>query len=289
MLKKFISRKSKTATPNDADSTNPAGEMSFLDHLEELRWHIVRSLAWILVTSVAAFIAKDFIFGKIIFAPRYPDFLSYRVLCDLAKSIGMAEALCFSPPDFEVQAVGFGELFTSHIKVSFFVGLLTAIPLIFWEVWRFIKPGLYDKERNAASGFVGICSLLFMVGVLFGYYVIAPFAVTFLSGYEIVGAKSAPTLDSYVNYMVMFTIPVGLIFELPILVYLLSKIGIVTPEFMRTYRRHAIIIILLVAAIVTPPDVMTQMLVGIPLIMLYEISILVSARVVKKQKLEADD
>lgn len=281
MLKSIFSKKQNTAEGTQED------EMSFLDHLEQLRWHIIRAVSWVTVFAVVAFLAKDFIFRHIIFAPRYADFFSYHVMCSFAELINMKEVLCLTPPDFQVQGVGFGELFVTHLKVAFFLGLIAAFPMVLFEIWKFIKPGLYEKEQKAARGFVFICSILFALGVLFGYYVISPFAITFLAGYQIQGAVAAPTLESYVNYMVMFTMPVGLVFELPVLVYFFSKIGLVTPDFMRTYRRHAIVLILLVAAIITPPDVVTQFMVGIPLYVLYEISIIVSARVVSR--LEKDE
>ncbi|MCB0662079.1 MAG: twin-arginine translocase subunit TatC [Saprospiraceae bacterium] len=269
--------------PKDTEE-KPEGEMTFFEHLEELRGHLFRSAIWIMVFAIAAFFAKDFVFSDLLFAPRYENFFSYQALCNFSNMIGLQDNLCFFPPKFEVQGVGFGELFTTHLKVSFFIGLAVAFPFILWEIWRFVSPGLYNKERKAARGFVFICSLLFTMGILFGYFVISPFAITFLAGYEIEGAVAVPTLASYVNYMVMFTIPVGLIFELPILVYFLSKIGLVTPEFMRTYRRHAFVVILILAAIITPPDVMTQFLVGMPLFILYELSIFISARVEKNAK-----
>ncbi len=264
----------------------PEDEMSFLEHLEALRWHIIRAVAWISVFAIVAFVMKDFVFGDIIFGPRKEDFFSYRAMCAFSNWVGMGDVLCLVPPDFQVQGVEFGELFTTHLKVSFFIGFAVAFPFVLWEFWKFIKPGLYEKERKAARGFVFVCSFLFMCGVLFGYYVISPFAVTFLAGYQIEGAVSNPTLASFVNYMVMFTIPVGLVFELPVLIYFLTKIGLVTPDFLKTYRRHAFVIILIAAAIITPPDVITQFMVGFPLFFLYEISIFISARVVKKAEEE---
>ncbi|MBT8190701.1 MAG: twin-arginine translocase subunit TatC, partial [Bacteroidia bacterium] len=162
-------------------------------------------------------------------------------------------------------------------------GIILAFPYTFWEIWRFIKPGLYPNEKKAARGVVTICSLLFLTGVLFGYYVISPFAITFLAGYSVSPeVVSSPTLASYVSYMTMFTVPTGLLFELPIVVYFLSIVGILTPSFMRTYRRHSIVMIFLLAAIITPPDITTQFLIGIPIIFLYEISIFISARAHKK-------
>ena len=264
-------------------------EMGFLEHLEELRWHIIRSVAWIMLFAVIVFMNKKFVFGTLLFGPKNKDFFSYKVLCKFSNAIGMGDGLCMVPPDFQIQAVELGEQFTSHLKVSFFVGFAVAFPFVLWEFWKFIKPGLYQKEQKAARGFVFVCSFLFIVGACFGYFVIAPFAVSFLAGYEIDGVLAQTTLSSYVNYMVMFTIPVGLVFELPILIYFLSKIGLVTPEFMKTYRRQAFVIILIAAAIITPPDVITQFLVGIPLFILYEMSIYISARVVKNQeKAEAE-
>lgn len=263
-------------------------EMSFLDHLEELRWHIIRAAASIFVFGIIAFIAKDFVFHTIVFGPKYPDFYTYKAICNLSNSIGMGDAMCFYPPDFTFITPIFGELFIQHIKVSVMLGVIASFPYIFWEIWRFIKPGLYVKEQNAARGMVVICSGLFLTGVLFGYYIIAPFAITFLAGYEIEGVVAMPALSSYINYMTMFTLPVGIVFELPIVVYFLSKIGLVTPEFMKSYRRHAAVLILIVAAIITPPDVVTQVLVGMPLYVLYEISIVISRRVVNKQKLEQE-
>ncbi len=277
-------RLNKLGTTNEAEA-----EMGFLEHLEELRWHIIRSGGWILSFAVIAFMAKDFVFGTLLFGPKNQDFFSYRMLCKFSNAIGVGDRLCMVPPEFQLQAVEFGELFTSHLKVSFFVGFAAAFPFVLWEFWKFIKPGLYEKEQKAARGFVFVCSLLFMIGACFGYFVIAPFAVTFLAGYEIEGVLAQAALSSFVNYMVMFTIPVGLVFELPILIYFLSKIGLVTPEFMKTYRRQAFVVILIAAAIITPPDVITQFLVGIPLFFLYEISIFISARVVKNQeKAEAE-
>ena len=270
----------------DVDNYDPEAteEMSFMEHLESLRWHLIRSLASVLVFAIIVFMAKDFVFGTVIFGPKYPSFITYQAFCGFSEMIGAGTSMCFSPPDFQFVTPGFGELFTTHLMVSLMIGIVISFPYIFWEIWSFIKPGLYDEEQKAARGSVFICSFLFSLGVLFGYFVISPFAITFLAGYEIEGVKAMPALSSYVNYMAMFTIPVGIIFELPVVVYFLTKIGFVTPEFLRTYRRHAMIIILILAAIITPPDIITQCLIGMPLFILYEISIRISKRVVAKQE-----
>jgi sec-independent protein translocase protein TatC len=253
-------------------------EMSFLDHLEELRWHIIRSLLSVVVFAIAVFVFKEFVFDKIIFAPRRDSFLTYKVLCSLADFI------CFAPPDFQIIPREFGEKFFTHLKVSFWLGLVISFPYIFWEIWRFIKPGLYKNEQEAARGMVFICSSLFLLGVLFGYFIISPFAIKFLAGYSLSNVEviSSSSLASYVNYMTMFTVPAGIIFEMPVVVYFLSRIGLLTPSFMKKYRRHAIVVILLFAAIITPPEVVTQILIGIPVLILYEISIFISRRAHKK-------
>ncbi|GAB5551542.1 MAG: twin-arginine translocase subunit TatC [Saprospiraceae bacterium] len=265
-------------TPEDGN------EMSFLDHLEELRWHILRSLAAVTITGILLLIFKDWMFEHIIFGPTHDDFISYRIICSLSEQLGLGQSMCFGPPVFEQISIGFAENFIMAIKVSFVMGFFVAFPYVFYQIWSFIRPGLYKNEQMVTRGIVAICSFLFLLGVFFGYFIISPFAINFLGGYSIPGVTNSPTLSSFVSYMVMFTAPAGLIFELPIVVYFLSKIGLVTPDVMKTYRRHAIIAVLILAALITPPDVVTQFLIGIPLFFLYEISIFVSRRVVKKEE-----
>ncbi|MFT4663193.1 MAG: sec-independent protein translocase protein TatC [Polaribacter sp.] len=261
-------------------------EMSFLDHLEELRWHIMRAVGSVVFFAIITFLSKTFVFQTVLFGPKKPDFLFYRVVCSFSNAIGLGDRMCMQPPKFDFITVEFGEQFITHLKVSLVLGVAISMPYIFWEVWRFIKPGLLSEEKKSARGFVFISSGLFLTGVLFGYYIIAPFAINFLAGYEIENVQSTSSLASYVNYLTMFTIPTGLVFQLPIVVYFLSKIGLVTPEFMRSYRRHAFIIILILAAAITPPDIITQMLIGVPLYFLYEISIVISKRVTAKREAE---
>lgn len=251
--------------------------MSFLDHLEALRWHILRSVGAIILVGVGVFLAKDFVFQQVLFAPKRPDFITYRIVCSIS------EFLCFRPTEFEIITRDLGEQFIVHLKSSFWIGLIVAFPYVFWQIWKFVKPGLYEKEQKATRGVVLICSLLFILGVLFGYYIISPFAISFLSGYS-VGATSAPTLASYIGYMTMFTIPAGLVFELPIVVFFLAKLDIVGPKIMRKYRKHAIVVILILASIITPPDMVTQLLIAFPLFFLYEISIIIAGRVQKNRE-----
>ncbi len=257
--------------------------MSFFEHLEELRWHILRSLLVITLAGVVLFILQDWFFKEVVFGPTNKDFLSYQMICKLSHAVGLGDNMCFSPPDFRKQAIGFGEAFITSISLSFTAGFIFSFPYVFWEFWRFISPGLYTNERRAARGVVVICSFLFLLGVGFGYYVIAPFAVNFLVGYTIPGVENTPTLDSYISYMTMFTLPMGLVFELPIVVFFLARVGLIGPDTMRHFRRHAIVVILVAAAFLSPPDAVSQMLIAVPLYGLYEISIMVAAREAKRK------
>ncbi len=254
--------------------------MSFLDHLDHLRMHILRSLVAVILVACGVFLAKDFVFNTVIFGPRNADFPTYRLLC------WFSDMLCMDPPDFQILTRDLGEQFMIHIKSSFWIGFMVAFPYVFYEFWRFIRPGLYEKEQKAARGLVLICSVLFTIGVLFGYYFIAPFAITFLGSYSVGSVVSTPSLESYVDYMTMLTIPVGLVFELPVVAWFLSKIGILYPSFLRSYRRHAMVVILILAAIITPPDVTSQMILTVPLYALFEVSIFISARVAKQREAE---
>ncbi|MFK7771956.1 MAG: twin-arginine translocase subunit TatC [Saprospiraceae bacterium] len=259
----------------DVDNMKEESEMSFLDHLEALRWHLVRSVVALLVFAIGFFIAKDFT-TFVLFWPRLKEFPTYDFFCK------MSEVTCFFPPDFTLDVKSPTEKFLTHIRVSVIFALIVAFPYLFWEIWRFIKPALHKNELRAARGIVFSCSSLFISGVSFGYFVITPFALTFLANYEFgAGVDFEPNLSDYVSSIITFTLPTGIVFQMPVAVYFLSKIGLITPEFLKTYRRHAIVIILLLAAIVTPPDVVTQFLIGIPLFGLYEVSIIISRRVIK--------
>jgi len=251
-------------------------EMSFVDHLEELRWHIVRALAAIAIVGIVAFIFKSYVFDYIIFGPRNHNFPTYKFFC------GLSERMCFTPADYEVVPIQMGEQFFTAIKVCFWLGLIVSFPLVFNEIWKFVKPGLYDNEKKVARGVVFVCSFLFLLGVTFGYFVIAPYAIDFLITFDIGLVTPQVSVASYVNYMTMFTIPTGILFQLPIFVHFLSLLGLLTPEIMRKYRRHAFIVILVIAAVATPPDVISQFLVGVPVFLLYEISIGISRRATKK-------
>jgi sec-independent protein translocase protein TatC len=262
-------------------------EMSFLDHLEELRWHIIRSLLAILVFAVAAFLAKSFVWHTVILGPSRPDFWTYRMLCDIAEKLS-TPVLCISELPFSIQSRQMTGQFTMHLSSSFIIGLILAFPYAFWEMWRFIAPGLYDKERNAARGATFFVSILFISGVLFGYYIIAPLSVNFLSNYRVdPSIVNEFDITSYTSTLSMIVLASGLMFQLPVVVYFFTKAGFVTPSLMRTFRRHSIVVIFIISAIITPPDVFSQILISIPLIFLYEISIYISGMVLKQKEKEA--
>jgi len=264
---------------------NTQVEMSFLDHLEELRWHLIRSVGAVLIVAIVAFLNKSFVFDKIILAPKNLDFLTYRMMCLLSERFQLGDALCIKKISFIVTNIEMTGQFTRHIVVSFVLGIVFASPYIFFEIWRFVKPGLLLKEKNYTRGTVFFTSILFFIGVSFGYYVIAPFSINFLGSYQVSSeVTNQITLGSYINTLTMLTLANGIIFELPLLVYFLSKIGLVTPQFLRSYRRHAIVTILVIAAIITPPDVVSQLLISMPIFILYEISILISKAVSKKSE-----
>lgn len=249
--------------------------MSFLEHLEELRWHIVRSILSIIVIAIIVWFLKDTV-TRIMYAPRYSSFVTHTFVCNLIGSN------C-DVPQFKIITRELGEEFLTHLRTSIWIGFIFSFPYIFWEVWKFVSPGLYDHERRAARGIVAICSLLFFMGILFGYYIMAPFAISFLAGYSFGDTNDQTVmLSSYISYLTMLTVPTGFIFELPILAYILGKIGLISSEFMKKFRRHAIVVIFILAAIITPPDLMTQLLIAFPLMGLYECSIYIVKRIEAK-------
>ncbi|HYG01233.1 MAG TPA: twin-arginine translocase subunit TatC [Chryseosolibacter sp.] len=260
-------------------------EMSFLDHLEELRWHVVRALGAVLVFTIAAFIMAPWIFQNVIFAPARIDFPTFQWLCKLGHLFNSEETLCVKEIPFKVQSRYMTGQFSMHIMSAFVIGLITAFPYVVWEFWRFIRPGLYSKEKKYSRGAVFSISLLFFAGVFFGYYVLAPVMISFLANYQISDMiVNEFDITSYVSTVVAVVFGCGLLFQLPVVMYFLTKMGIVSPVFLRKYRKHAIVIILILGAIVTPSaDPFTQSLIAIPLYLLYEISILISIRVKKRQ------
>lgn len=268
--------------------------MSFLDHLEQLRWHLLRSVAAILILSVAAFVAKGFVFGIVILGPSKVDFVTYRWLCELSDYVGLP-ALCIDELPFTIQSRQMTGQFTMHMTSSFVVGFIAAFPLVFWEVWRFISPGLYDQEKNAARGAVFFVSLLFFMGAAFGYFILSPLSINFLSNYQLdPSILNEFDITSYISTLTMLVLASAIMFQLPVVVYFLAMSGLVTSGMLKSYRRHAIVVILVLSAIITPPDVISQILIAMPILVLYEAGIQIAKRLekkraVKKAKEDIDD
>jgi sec-independent protein translocase protein TatC len=264
-------------------------EMSFIDHLEELRWHIIRAVGSIFVFAIAAFMAKSFVFHDVILAPSRTDFFTYRVMCQLGDYLG-SEALCIDKLQFTIQSRTMSGQFTMHLLVSFMIGLALAFPYAFWEIWRFISPGLYPQERQNSRGAVFFVSLLFIIGMLFGYYVVAPLSINFLSSYTVdPSILNEFDIASYIETLVMLVFACAIMFELPIIVFFLTKAGLISPEVMRLYRKHSLVAILVISALITPPDVTSMMLIAFPLLLLYEVSIFVSSAVRKSDLKRLND
>jgi len=268
-------------------------EMSFLEHLEEFRWHIIRSLASIFVFAIAAFIFREQIWAHVILAPSRTDFWTYNMFCELGHFFSKVftgneggDFFCVEEMNFIIQSRRMTAQFTMALVSSFVIGLIVAFPYAFWEFWRFVKPGLYQNERNLSRGAVFFVTLLFLSGVFFGYYIVAPISINFLTNFTLDDSiLNEIDLNSYVSTVMMLVLACGIMFQLPVVVYFLTKAGIITPEFLKLYRKHAIVVILVLSALITPPDVISQILMCFPLILLYEISIVISRTIRKKQDL----
>lgn len=253
-------------------------EMGFLDHLEALRWHIIRSLIVLVVMAILAFIYKDFVFGTLFMGPARGDFPTYTFLCRMVEKYGLSDELCVKDLNFKLMNTEMSGQFMQHIYISITTGIVVSFPYFCFELWRFLRPALTLRERKATRGIVLAASVLFAIGTFFGYYIITPITIQFLANYQLdVSITNNITISNYVSLVAMTTLSIALVFELPIVVYFLSRGGILTPKLMRTYRRHAIIVILIASAIITPStDALSLMLVAIPFYGLYEASISVS-------------
>jgi sec-independent protein translocase protein TatC len=267
---------------------NPEGEMSFMQHLEALRWHLVRAAAVILGICCVFFFFSDYLFDSIIFAPRSQSFPTYNWFCKLGQQLGVND-LCIKVPEKKLQTLGASEQFTTYLWICLLAGIIIGFPYLLWELWKFIRPALKATEAKPVKGFVFVGTGLFLVGVLFGYFILFPLSYNFLITFSVSSGQHVDTnntLDDYISLISTMSLVTGIVFELPIVVYFLSRLGIFTPKFMRKFRRHAVVIILIISAVITPsPDVMSQLIVFTPLYLLYEISIFVSAHVVKKYKM----
>lgn len=266
-------------------------EMSFFDHLDVLRKHLMRTLAVVTLFVCGAFYYTDFIWGTVIMGPKNPGFWTYRMMCKLVELFPsvISKDFCITKIDAKLINTEMSGQFTLQMNSCITAGLILGVPYLLFEIWLFIKPALLDTERRSASGFVFFASVLFFTGVLFGYYIIAPLSINFLLTFTVdPSIQNTITIDSYLSTILTLTLGSGIIFQLPVVIFILSKLGIMTPKFMRKSRRYAAVLILVVAAVVTPTaDPYTMMIVALPLFFLYELSIMISANIEKK-KLKAE-
>lgn len=270
------------------NNTDNSLQMSFMQHLEALRWHLVRSSIAIVIAAVTLFCFNNFLFDTVIFGPLKQEFISYRALCSLGYKIGAGDVMCMTVKTPHLQTLSASEQFFTHMWIALLGGIIIAFPYVLYELWKFIKPALKDTESKPARSFVVVASILFLIGIFFGYFLLFPMSYNFLINYQLSDSgivQTNNTLDDYISLISTMTLVSGVIFELPILVYFLTRLTLLTPDFMRKYRKYAVVVILIVAAVITPsPDVTSQMVVAIPMYLLYEISIFVSTYVVKKHQ-----
>ena len=271
-----------------AKINNPEEEMSFLDHLEDLRWHLIRAVLAIVIGGFVAFLFSDFIFETIIFGPKSMDFPTYKYLCNIATFVGVDTSFCAEALPFRIQNRTMGGQFSAHIWTSIYAGFIIAFPYVIYQFWRFISPGLHNEERKYSKGFIFVTSFLFFLGVLFGYYIVTPLSINFLGSYTVSEQISNEIdISSYIGLVRSSAIASGLIFELPVIIYFLTKVGLVTPKILKKYRKFALVIVLILSAVITPPDITSQIIVAIPILILYQVSIYISKVTVRNQIADA--
>ncbi len=259
-------------------------EMGFFDHVEVLRWHLVRSVGAIALLAIVFFLNSGFVFDKLLFGPTKDNFITYQALCSIAQRFNLPETLCVGGMHVQLMNTELFGQFITQLKTAFVLGFIVAFPYVLWELWRFVRPALMEQEAKSVSKVIFFSSVFFFVGVAFSYFIIVPFSVNFAFNY-IVSEQidNRITLDNYISFFTMMSLGIGLIFELPMIAIILARFGILTSTTMKTFRRHAIVVILIVAAIITPsPDVFTQMLVAVPMYILYELSIFAAKRVERR-------
>ena len=259
--------------------------MPFLSHLEELRWRLVRSAAGLMVGAIVVFIFTEQLIDTLFMSMRYPEFPTYQFFCKLGQVMGAEDSLCATEIGIDgLQSVGMTDQFTTHLMFALGGGFVIAFPFIAYQLWGFLKPALKETERKQSGWVIIFSSLLFFLGILFGYFIISPLTVQFFGSYKISeDSLNMFTISSYLGTITKTTFLTGVFFELPVVVFILSRLGLMTPQFLRKYRKHAVVVILILAAIITPPDFVSQIIVAIPVMLLYEVGILVSAAVVKRK------
>lgn len=269
------------------DGQKSEKEMSFLSHLEELRWMLMRSIVGILIGGVVAFYFSDFIFDTIIFGPKKSSFVTYQFFCDLAVKYDLDKSFCNNEIPFEIQNRTMDGQLSMMIWTCITAGFIISFPWILFQLWKFISPGLYQNEKKYAKLFIFISSILFFLGILFGYFVLVPLSINFLANFTISDVvENQIDVNSYMGLVKTTSLATGLVFELPIIIFFLAKFGIVNDQFLKDYRKYAYVLILIVAAIVTPPDIISQIIVSIPLVILYEGSIFIAKYITKRNALK---
>jgi sec-independent protein translocase protein TatC len=250
-------------------------QMSFLDHLEELRWRLVKSAISIVIFGIIIWIYQSEIIDFVFLSMKDPSFITYRFFCNYF-------GVCTSEIPVNIQSTTMSGQFSYAMMMSFMGGIIIAFPYIFHQLWSFVKPGLKQNEKSALKGIVFYVSLLFFIGIMFGYYVVAPLCVQFFGTFQLSkNIENIFTISSYMSTIISTVFYTGLLFLLPVVAYLLAKIGIISPEFLKKYRKHSIVVVLILAAVITPPDLISQVIVSIPILLLYEISIFVTSRIKK--------
>lgn len=266
---------------------DPKAEMTFIDHLEELRWHLFRSLLAVMIFAVLIFLNIRWVFDEIIAGPIMPDFVSYKALCDFSHWLRLGDALCMQPVKIDMINTKFGGQFFSSFSIAFVGGLIAAFPYIFWEFWKFIRPALRPGELRHTQFVIFWVSFFFFLGASFGYFILGPFTFNFLASFQISGmgmVKTLPTIEDYIDNLTNIILGCGIAFELPVLAYVLTRVGLITPRFLKASRKYAVVLILVAAAIITPsPDWVSQAIVFLPLFLLYELGVIISARVYKQE------
>jgi len=262
-------------------------EMSFVEHLEVLRGHLFRSALAIAAGAVVFIIYNTFFVREVLMGPTHADFPTYKWLCKVGHAIGLGDAMCMKDIGLKMQSTSVSGQFSMYFTLIFVGGIIVAFPYIFWEFWRFVKPALTKKELSKTRGVIFWVSLLFFLGILFGYFVIAPYTVNFFANFQLdENIENRWTITSYIDTLVPLILGTGLAFQLPLVMFFLAKVGLMSPSFLRRNRKYAIVVILILAGIITPPDVISQVICTIPLMLLYEISIWLTVKVEKEKALE---
>lgn len=270
----------------DDDYIKQGDQMSFLGHLEELRWRLVRSAVAIVVVAVVIFIFTEPIVKNVFMQMMEPEFPTYRFLCRLGQLIGLGDGMCIDTIQISsIQSLEVTGQFNTNMYMALIGGVIVAFPFIFWQLWGFVKPALKERELKVSKGVIFWASLLFFLGIGFGYFLISPLCVQFFGNYKILeNVENNFKINSYLSMITTTTFLSGLFFELPVVIYICTKLGIVSPELLKKYRRHAIVIVLIMSALITPPDVISQIMVAIPIMLLYESGIYVSRMVIRRKQ-----